>query len=133
MDTQMFDSVIVWTILALGLFVYQKLTYFIVRLKTGHGNETVQAWSDTFERLISALPLLGLLGTIMGLLDAFTALANGEGLTATSALSEGISSALWTTQLGLVIAVPAWMLLSYMKNLSTREELANAIQPATAP
>jgi biopolymer transport protein ExbB len=69
----------------------------------------------------------------MGLLEAFTALANGEGLTATSALSEGISSALWTTQLGLVIAVPAWMLLSYMKNLSTREELANAIQPATAP
>ena len=62
----------------------------------------------------------------MGLLNAFTALSLGEGMEQTSTLTQGIASALWTTQLGLVIAVPGWLLLSYYKKLQSREVLNHA-------
>ena len=68
-------------------------------------------------------PLLGLLGTIIGLLDAFTAMSVGGN---SSGLTQGIASALWTTQLGLAITVPGWLLLSYYKKLQAREELRHA-------
>ncbi len=61
--------------------------------------------------LIASLPLLGLLGTIIGLLDCFRALSQQS--TGANLLSDGIADALLTTQLGLVCAIPGWILQSY--------------------
>ncbi|MDY7107554.1 MAG: MotA/TolQ/ExbB proton channel family protein [Planctomycetota bacterium] len=56
---------------------------------------------------VSAAPLLGLLGTVTGMLDTFGALATGAGGDKTMGLvAEGISEALVTTETGLVIAIP---------------------------
>jgi biopolymer transport protein ExbB len=56
---------------------------------------------------VGAAPLLGLLGTVTGMLATFTALASGSGGEQTMALvSKGISEALITTETGLVIALP---------------------------
>ena len=56
---------------------------------------------------VSAAPLLGLLGTVTGMLATFGALATGSGGEKTMALvSQGISEALITTETGLVIALP---------------------------
>ena len=56
---------------------------------------------------VSAAPLLGLLGTVTGMLATFDALANGSGGDKTMGLvAEGISEALVTTETGLVIALP---------------------------
>jgi len=56
---------------------------------------------------INAAPLLGLLGTVTGMLATFGALASGSGGEQTMSLvSEGISVALITTETGLVIALP---------------------------
>ena len=56
---------------------------------------------------VSAAPLLGLLGTVMGMLDTFSALATGSGGDKTMNLvAGGISEALITTETGLVIAIP---------------------------
>lgn len=56
---------------------------------------------------IGAAPLLGLLGTVTGMLATFDALANGSGGEQTMALvSKGISEALITTETGLVVALP---------------------------
>lgn len=56
---------------------------------------------------ISAAPLLGLLGTVTGMLATFQALASGSGGDQTMALvAQGISEALITTETGLVIALP---------------------------
>ena len=56
---------------------------------------------------VSAAPLLGLLGTVTGMLSTFAALANGSGGDKTMGLvAEGISEALITTETGLVIALP---------------------------
>ncbi|MCA9398638.1 MAG: MotA/TolQ/ExbB proton channel family protein [Candidatus Omnitrophica bacterium] len=56
---------------------------------------------------VGAAPLLGLLGTVTGMLTTFGALASGSGGEKTMALvAEGISEALITTETGLVIALP---------------------------
>jgi biopolymer transport protein ExbB len=56
---------------------------------------------------VTVSPLLGLLGTVTGMLATFTALASGSGGEKTMALvAKGISEALITTETGLVIALP---------------------------
>lgn len=56
---------------------------------------------------VSAAPLLGLLGTVTGMLVTFSALATGSGGDKTMGMiAGGISEALITTETGLVIALP---------------------------
>jgi len=56
---------------------------------------------------VSAAPLLGLLGTVTGMLSTFGALATGTGGDKTMAMvASGISEALITTETGLMIALP---------------------------
>lgn len=56
---------------------------------------------------VGSAPLLGLLGTVTGMLATFAALASGSGGEKTMTLvAEGISEALITTMTGLVVAIP---------------------------
>lgn len=56
---------------------------------------------------VGAAPLLGLLGTVTGMLATFAALASGSGGEKTMGqIAEGISEALITTETGLVISLP---------------------------
>lgn len=56
---------------------------------------------------VGVSPLLGLLGTVTGMLATFSALASGSGGEKTMALvARGISEALITTETGLVVALP---------------------------
>lgn len=66
---------------------------------------------DTAQVLIASLPLLGLLGTIVGLLQSFNALSLGLSADS-SVLTRGIADALYTTELGLLLAIPGWLLTS---------------------
>jgi len=58
-------------------------------------------------------PMLGLFGTVTGLLKAFIALSHG-GPEASSLLSYGVAEALITTILGLLVAIPSWIFYNYM-------------------
>lgn len=56
---------------------------------------------------VGAAPLVGLLGTVTGMLATFSALASGSGGDQTMGMvASGISEALITTETGLVIAIP---------------------------
>ncbi len=57
--------------------------------------------------VVSVAPLLGLLGTVTGLVGVFTGLDGGGALAGTDDFGQGISLALSTTILGLSIAIPA--------------------------
>lgn len=57
--------------------------------------------------LAASLPLLGLLGTVTGMADAFGALAAGSAAGLAASASAGIGVALGATQYGLALAVPA--------------------------
>lgn len=59
-------------------------------------------------------PLLGLLGTVLGMMDAFSAMAASTGRADASQLSGGIYTALSTTAAGLVLAIPAAALAAWV-------------------
>lgn len=87
--------------------------------------------------LISTAPLLGLLGTVAGMLLTFSGMASGSSAPIDT-ISTGISRALVTTQAGLVIAIPAAFLLALLKrraettHLEMQRQLHQALskQPA---
>ncbi|MCL4178194.1 MAG: MotA/TolQ/ExbB proton channel family protein [Verrucomicrobia bacterium] len=59
--------------------------------------------------LVLAAPLLGLLGTVLGMLTTFRAISVGGGKMA-EMVAKGISEALITTEMGLLIAIPGYFL-----------------------
>ena len=63
-------------------------------------------------------PFLGLLGTVWGILVSFGELQAGHAVTSNAVILGGLSTALTTTVLGLLIAIPALIAHSYLKNLS---------------
>ena len=69
----------------------------------------------------SIAPMLGLLGTVQGMIMAFANLANTQdGAAQQSMLAMNIAQALWTTAAGLVVAIPAVSLYTYFKNRLSR-------------
>ncbi len=75
---------------------------------------------DTFQQhrfiittLIAAAPLMGLLGTVTGMISTFQSLVNRAGQKSFEGLADGISVALITTETGLAIAIPAVILLHF--------------------
>lgn len=66
--------------------------------------------------VIAALaPLLGLLGTVMGMMEAFSTMAAAEGRASASQLSGGIYQALTTTAAGLIVAIPFAALAAWIE------------------
>ena len=63
----------------------------------------------------SAAPFIGLFGTVVGIINAFRSMAaSGQG--GLGAVSAGIAEALFTTAVGLVVAIPAVMAFNYFTN-----------------
>lgn len=60
--------------------------------------------------------LMGLLGTITGLIQSFAGVANADAATKAAMLTKGISEAMNCTAFGLIVAVPAVLLYSVLQN-----------------
>jgi len=130
MIEQLTHSWLCWAIVLLALACYQQLLLDYL----DHGsqpesldNNAGQQLGEYAQReftgvLISALPLLGLLGTIIGLLECFAGIAS-EGASG-ELVSGGIADALLTTQLGLVCAIPGWLLQSWVHSLRKSRQSA---------
>ena len=73
--------------------------------------------------------LLGLLGTIMGLIQAFTAVANANPAEKADLLSASISVAMNTTAFGLMSAIP--LLLFHAKLTSTTGHIVDSLEMAS--
>lgn len=65
-------------------------------------------------------PLVGLLGTVLGMIDAFQALQESGARADPSALAGGIWEALLTTAAGMAVAIPASMALSWFDSINDR-------------
>lgn len=71
---------------------------------------------NTIATLASIEPLLGLLGTITGMIAVFTVIMKEGGMVDSSSLAGGISEAMITTQAGLVAAVPILLCHNFIRN-----------------
>jgi biopolymer transport protein ExbB len=80
-------------------------------------------------------PMLGLLGTVTGLIMAFKEVADTQGTARPAELAQGIYSALVTTVAGLIIAIPCLGVLAVLRNRLDElvAETAYAAQHALAP
>jgi biopolymer transport protein ExbB len=77
----------------------------------------------------SIATLLGLLGTIMGLIQAFTAVANANPAEKADLLSASISVAMNTTAFGLMVAIP--LLVTHAVLTSKTNEIVDGLEMAT--
>lgn len=78
---------------------------------------TLEKGLGILETIASIAPLMGLLGTVLGMIQVF-AVIKVQGVGQTAALSGGISEALITTVTGLFIGIPVLIVYNYFTNKS---------------
>lgn len=71
------------------------------------------------ETLVMIAPLMGLLGTVMGMIETFESLGDMALFTSGGGIAGGISQALITTQMGLLVAIPG---LLFERSLRRKED-----------
>lgn len=72
------------------------------------------------DSIVTIAPLLGLLGTVTGIIKSFNVMAAMEGLDSPQMLSVGIAEALITTAAGLIVAIPAMLLYNWINGIIDR-------------
>ena len=86
----------------------------------------------TLEVIASISPLLGLLGTVIGMITAFQQLQQGGDVVDPKVLSGGIWEALLTTAAGLIVAIPATLLFNVLMGCTDRfQQLAEDVLTQT--
>ena len=76
----------------------------------------LERFLNTLGTIATAAPLLGLLGTVVGMIEIFGSQAPGAGAMGNpQQLAHGISVALYNTAFGLMIAIPSLMLYRYFR------------------
>jgi len=66
--------------------------------------------------MVAAAPLLGLLGTVLGMLQTFFGISTSGGSEAAGVVASGISEALVTTQTGLMVALPGLFIVMIIRH-----------------
>lgn len=74
-----------------------------------------------FDSIAQIAPLLGLFGTVLGMIDAFRALQAAGDAVDPSVLAGGIWVALLTTAAGLAVAMPTALALTFFESRAARE------------
>ena len=103
-----------------------------------HVAERLQASVDWLSDLAAIAPLVGLLGTVLGMFQAFGGIANDLAANARPVvLAQGVSQAIVTTVFGLVVAIPCLVFHAILRRRTARriaglESLAVALEKAFA-
>ena len=83
---------------------------------------TIQQQLKFVKCLVAAAPLIGLLGTVLGMLQTFFGIATSGGVETAAVVASGISEALVTTETGLTIALPALFMVMFIQRQTHQEE-----------
>ncbi|HEX5391664.1 MAG TPA: MotA/TolQ/ExbB proton channel family protein [Rhodocyclaceae bacterium] len=87
---------------------------------------TVHSRLWILDTVITLSPLLGLMGTILGIIDAFYALSSGNSAADPAAVSRGIGTALYATGFGIFIALYAMGFFNYFNEKA--EQISNQMK-----
>jgi biopolymer transport protein ExbB len=114
-------------------FLGQVLSAGLAKLSAGY-SQAIEAMQEVGEEenmklehrlsymaLIGTIsPMVGLFGTVHGMINSFRVIARGGSTPKASELAKGISTALFTTLVGLAIAIPAIAAFNILKNRIAR-------------
>ncbi|BAZ90480.1 MotA/TolQ/ExbB proton channel [Raphidiopsis curvata NIES-932] len=82
----------------------------------------LKRFTTVFDTIIALAPLLGLLGTVLGLINSFASLNIGNvGGTQTAGVTSGISEALVSTATGLIVAISTLLFANSFRGLYQRQ------------
>ncbi|MBP5671813.1 MAG: MotA/TolQ/ExbB proton channel family protein [Victivallales bacterium] len=98
-------------IIIVAFMIWHRYFISLAALKHGCDVQLVAHEIRFMAAFVAAAPLLGLLGTVIGMMDTFHAAA-----TDTAALASGIGKALVTTQAGLATAIPGTLALAHLRH-----------------
>ena len=127
-----------------GAAVSQMLTQGIARMRSASSRDDIETAME--ETMMEAIPrlekrthylamfaniatLLGLLGTIIGLIEAFTAVSKVDPAQKAEILSSSISVAMNTTAFGLMVAIPMIFIYTVLQTKTT--EIVDSLEMAT--
>ena len=127
-----------------GSAIGQILSYGLARIQNArHRDDVEKAMEESLMEVVPRLEkrthylasfaniatLLGLLGTIIGLIQAFQAVANANPAEKADLLSASISVAMNTTAFGLMVAIPLLLLHSLLQSKTT--EIVDSLEMAS--
>lgn len=97
-----------------------------------HQMELLRSYLRPLEVIGSLAPLLGLFGTVLGMISAFQQMESAGSKVDPSVLSGGIWEALLTTAVGLAVAIPTVAVLNWLERVAerTEAEMSNALTAA---
>lgn len=78
-----------------------------------HITSQLRRYLRLFNAISNLTPLLGLLGTVLGMIDAFNSIAQADAMGRPELLASGIGAALLTTAAGLCVAIPSYAIYVY--------------------
>ncbi|MGK0345866.1 MAG: biopolymer transport protein ExbB [Myxococcota bacterium] len=129
-----------WRVLTLGAPVVARAERAVAELShrsrasVSTATAPIRAEIGRFHALVAAVvilaPLVGLLGTVTGMIETFSSLGSGAMYTQSGGIAGGISEALVSTQTGLAVAIPGALLARLLDRRQQRIEHAlDAMEP----
>jgi biopolymer transport protein ExbB len=91
-----------------------------LEIAVGEAHEKIGARTPFLATIANVATLLGLLGTIMGLIESFEAVGSANAQQRSALLAAGISTAMNATMLGLAVAIPCMIIFSYLTNRTNK-------------
>ena len=83
-------------------------------------SDLIQGQTQWVLEIATIAPMVGLLGTVMGMLSAFGAVASDLAAAKPTLLAEGVSQAIITTIFGLFVAIPAMMMYAFFRRRAAK-------------
>jgi biopolymer transport protein ExbB/TolQ len=91
-----------------------------LEVAVGEEQERIQARISFLAMIANVATLLGLLGTILGLIQSFEAVGSASAQQRSALLAAGISTAMNATMFGLAVAIPCMVAFSFLTNRANR-------------
>lgn len=93
-----------------------------IKIGLQYTEPVLNRFDTTLSTIVAIAPLLGLLGTVLGLIRAFHGISLGQPLENTEVVISGISEALVSTAIGLIVAIITLSFTNLFRSLRRKEK-----------
>jgi biopolymer transport protein ExbB/TolQ len=123
-----FSAFLLWFCLGYRIFFYAHFKSLIQNENLNIEDQNLflsqkTKYTTLIKSLLMIAPLLGLLGTVSGMIETFDSMGDMQLYSQDGGIAAGISKALFTTQMGLVISAPGLLFSKYIETRIAKLEI----------